>query len=182
MAEATATGTRLDEGFVREFAERWHAAWNSRDPRQVAALCTDDVVLVDAADPAPKRGHGAMAAVVDMLARAFPDYRFAATEPPLVASDRPKAIMPWRFEGTFAGDLTPPGFAPTGERIEFHGDDHWEFRGDRVARCEILYDVNAIALAIGATPQPGSVGERIGVLLQRLEARRRRGRRRTPAS
>jgi hypothetical protein len=28
------------------------------------------------------------------------------------------------------GPLDPPGFAPTGARIQLEGDDHWEFRGE----------------------------------------------------
>ncbi|MGI8505430.1 MAG: hypothetical protein ACR2MK_01255 [Solirubrobacteraceae bacterium] len=57
------------------------------------------------------------------------------------------------------GPLEAPGFAPTGQRIEFHGDDHWEFRGELLCRCEALYDLNAIGPQIGAVPAPGSTGE-----------------------
>jgi hypothetical protein len=74
------------------------------------------------------------------------------------------------------GPLDPPGFAPTGTRIQFEGDDHWEFRGDLVCRCRVLYDANDIAVQLGATPAPGSRGERLGVALQRLQARSARRR------
>jgi len=106
----------------------------------------------------------------EQFLRACPDYRFAETEPPYASFDRRKAIVPWRFTGTMTGPLDPPGFAPTSARIQIEGDDHWEFRGDLVYRCRVLYDANDVAMQLGASPAPGSRGERLGVLLQRLQA------------
>jgi hypothetical protein len=84
--------------------------------------------------------------------------------------------MPWRFTGRMTGPLDPPGFAPTNELVTFSGVDLWEFDGDRIRRTEALFDVNGIAVQIGAAPAPGSTGEKIGVTLQRLEAAKRRRR------
>ena len=173
-AAVTDPGARLDDDFLRDFVARWHAAWNSHDHRQVAALCTDDVEWHDPSLPEPGRGAATIAALMDSLARAFPDFRFAETEAAYASSEKRKAIAPWRFSGTMTGPLVPPGFGPTGERVSFHGDDHWDFRGDLVCRCEAVYDANRIGIDIGAVPPPGTAGERIGVLLQRLEAWRRR--------
>jgi hypothetical protein len=74
------------------------------------------------------------------------------------------------------GELVPPGFAPTGRRIEVCGDDHWEFRGGLLCRCEVLYDLNAVGVQIGAAPAPGTRGEKFAVLRQRLAASRMRRR------
>jgi hypothetical protein len=68
----------------------------------------------------------------------------------------------------------PTRLAATGTRIQFEGDDHWEFRGDLV--CRVLYDANDVAVQVGAAPAPGSRGERFGVVLQRLQARSMRRR------
>lgn len=173
-AEDAAQETPLDEDFLRSFSARWHAAWNSHDHRQVAALCTDDVEWHDPSLPEPGHGVAAIAGLMETLERACPDFRFEETEPAYPSPSRRKAIAPWRFIGTMDGPLIPPGFAPTGRRMEFHGDDHWDFRGELVCRCEAVYDLNRVGLELGAVPPPGSRGERVGVLLQRLQARRLR--------
>jgi hypothetical protein len=58
--------------------------------------------------------------------------------------------------------------------MDFHGDDHWDFRGELICRCEAVYDLNGIGVELGAVPAPGSVGERFAVFLQRVQARRLR--------
>jgi hypothetical protein len=178
MSEPTATTSEtLDPAFVSDFAERWHAAWNAKDPARVAALCTEDVEVVDPSQPEPLRGPDGVRTLVGVLARGFPDYEFATTGPIYVAAAGRRAVMPWRFTGTLTGPLDPPGFAPTNGRVTFDGLDEWEFRGDLIARTRAHYDLNGAAVQIGAAPAPGSPGERIGVLVQRLDAARRRRRR-----
>ena len=168
----------VEEEFLLDFTGRWHNAWNSRDPGQVVALCTNDVEWRDPTLPAPQAGHELVARSVRTLTRAMPDYRFSSTEPPLLAASRGKAVVPWRCEGTMTGPLVPPGFAPTNGPVVFNGDDHWEFRDPRICRCRVLYDANLVAVQIGAPQAHGSPGERIGVLLQRLTARSMRRRNR----
>ena len=165
---------RLDADFLRDFSARWHAAWNSHDHRQVAALCADDVEWHDPSLPEPGHGVAAIAGLMETLVRACPDFRFEETEPAYLSPTRAKAIAPWRFTGTMTGPLIPPGFGPTGQHVEFHGDDHWEFRGALVCRCEAVYDLNGIGVQLGAVPPPGSMGERVAVILQRLQAKRLR--------
>jgi hypothetical protein len=164
----------LAQDFLRDFSARWHAGWNSHDHLQVVALCTDDVEWHDPTLPEPGRGASTIAGLMEMLVRACPDFRFEETEPAYPSPARRKAIAPWRFTGTMTGPLIPPGFAPTGRRIELHGDDHWDFRGELVCRCEAIYDLNGVGVQIGAVPPPSSRGERFAVLLQRLQARRLR--------
>src|SRR3954451_14081737 len=137
-AAATEQAVPLDEAFLRDFAERFGAAWNSHDPKQVQALCTEDVEYHDPTLPAPLHGWAGIAEVVNALATAFPDYRFEDLEPPYATPDRPKAIAPWRFTGTMTGPLGP-GFAPTNGRVEFSGIDEWEFRGDRLCLLRVLF-------------------------------------------
>jgi steroid delta-isomerase-like uncharacterized protein len=175
MSQPTAASAdALDAGFLTDFAERWHGAWNSKDASRVAALCTEDVEVVDPSQPGPLHGHGGIRALVEQLARAFPDYEFATAGPMYVAASGRRAVMPWRFTGTMTGRLDPPGFAPTNGRVTFDGLDEWEFRGELIARTRAHYDLNGAAVQIGAAPAPGTPGERLGVLVQRLEAARRR--------
>jgi len=69
-----------------------------------------------------------------MMARACPDYRFEETEPAYASQTRTEATVPWRCTGTVTGSLVPPGFATTGNSIQLHGDEHWEFRGGLLCR------------------------------------------------
>jgi ketosteroid isomerase-like protein len=82
------TKPKLDEEFLRGFSARWHAAWNSHDHHQVAALCTDDVEWHDPSLPAPGHGADVIAGLMESLVRACPDFRFDETEPayPVVAT------------------------------------------------------------------------------------------------
>ena len=171
----------LDRAFIDSFADRWHDAWNSHDPGRVAALCTADIVLEQSSTPT-RHGRAGVEESVRQLATSSDDFRFHPTEPPFLSADGRKAIVPWRMTGTMTGPLVPPGFAPTGQEVSLEGDDHWEFRDGLMARCRILFDVNDLNVQLGATPPPGSTGEKAGVLLQRLAARRLRARARKVAS
>lgn len=166
----------LDQAFLRSFCAEWYAAWNAQDYERVVAMCTDDVEWRDPTTPEPQFGRAALGRVMAMLARACPDYQFEELEPAYASPTHAKAIVRWRFTGTMTGELEPPGFAPTGRRIEVRGDDHWEFCGGLLCRCEVLYDLNAIGVHIGAAPAPGTRGEKFAVLLQHLAARRMRRR------
>jgi hypothetical protein len=165
----------LDRTFIDAFADRWHQAWNSHDPARVAALCTSDVVLEQSSSPT-LRGYSGAEQSVRQLHTASADYRFEATEAPYLSRDGHKAIVPWRMTGIMTGPLVPPGLAPTGQPVVIQGDDHWEFRDGLIARCRVLFDVNDLSVQLGATPPPGSAGEKAGVLLQHLLARRMRAR------
>ncbi|HKN92570.1 MAG TPA: hypothetical protein VJ622_20110, partial [Acidimicrobiia bacterium] len=72
------------------------------------------------------------------------------------------------------GALDPPGFAPTGGMVEFRGIDTHDFRDDLLAHVWTVTDVAAVAGQIGAMPPPGSIGEKLGVQVQHLMAKRLR--------
>jgi hypothetical protein len=77
----------------------------------------------------------------------------------------------WRMEGTHSGPLDPPGFAPTGRRIDVDGIDVWDFADGRIERYRAYYDMALVVRQLGVMPSPGSRGERVGVMLQRAQAR-----------
>src|SRR3954471_20158451 len=89
-AAAVAREPRLDEDFLRSFSARWHAAWNSHDHSQVAALCADDVEWHDPSLPEPRHGTAAIAGLMETLVRACPDFRFEETEPAYLSQTRAK--------------------------------------------------------------------------------------------
>jgi steroid delta-isomerase-like uncharacterized protein len=166
----SATAGLLDPSFVTDFAHRWIDAWNRRDPERLAELCTPDVAF---ADPAIGEVHGreAVAAWVEACARAFPDYSFEETEPPYIATDRPKVIAPWRMRGTFTGAIDAPRFAATGRNFVLDGVDHWWFRGTLIERYRADYDSLGLMRQLGIVPPRGSREERTMAAVQRGRVR-----------
>ena len=172
--EATPT---TDEQFARDFADRWQQAWNSHRAEEVTALCTEDVLWEDPVTERPERGRAAVAEYLRSVWRAFPDLEFTWPEGPYASFDAAKLALHWRVTGTMLGSMEPPGFAPTGRRIEHDGVDLLELRDGLVCAYEGFFDVQSVARQIGAAPARRSRGERIAVALQRLSARRERSRR-----
>jgi uncharacterized protein (TIGR02246 family) len=84
-----------------DFAERYTAAWCSRDPASVAGFYSPDGSLtVNDADPAV--GRSAITEVVQSFMSAFPDLRVVLDEM-LVQGDRAE------YHWTLAGTNTGPG-------------------------------------------------------------------------
>ena len=160
----------VDEQFAREFAERYVAAWNSHDPAQIEPLVTPDVVWLDPALPEPARG---VEEVKDFMRRswvAFPDLVFSSG-PMWLEPHGDSVTWSWRMQGTHGGVIDPPGFAATGRRIDIDGIDVWDFALGRIERYRAYYDMALVARQLGVMPSPGSRGERVGVMLQRAQAR-----------
>jgi steroid delta-isomerase-like uncharacterized protein len=166
--------TPLDAARVRSFAERWVGAWNARDPDQILSLCTDDVVWFDPVLPEAIRGHAPVREFLESTWRGFPDLRFSAVGAPYVNLDEEAAALRWRVSGTMLGPIEPPGLAPTGARVEGEGLDLYRFRGDLLAEYTTVYDLSAWMRSMGLLPKRGTRAERVGVLFQRLGARRAR--------
>ena len=169
----THTAPELDQSFVADFFERWAAAWNSHDPEQLLALMTEDIVYDDSAWPRTMHGHDDVREFLASAWRALPDLEFRMTEGPFVLAGEPKAAFYWTGTGTFTGPLDPPGFAPTGARIEFDGFDLHEYRDGRVCRLRILFDMLDVSRQIGLMPQQGSRLEKAGAAAQRAGVRAR---------
>ena len=162
----TAPGTTLEAAFLDDFTRRWQEAWNAHDGHAVAAMCTDDVEVVDPA-AGELRGREAVARWVEETARAFPDYRFDQPDGPYVARDQLKAIIVWRMVGTNTGPIDPPGFAATGKPFTLDGVDQWTFRDGLLKRLALFYDVNGMMVQLGLAPPPGSRTEQAMVMLQK---------------
>lgn len=158
---------------ARQRGARYIEAWNSHDADRVLALVTDDVTWRDPSTPTGVlHGKAAARSWIESLWRAMPDLEFEMLDEPLVSIDGRRAAGAWRCAGTQTGPLDPPGYAPTDGHIELTGVDVHEFDGELIRSIWTWTDMTAIARQIGALPAPGSLGERIGVVLQRLAARR----------
>jgi steroid delta-isomerase-like uncharacterized protein len=165
----------MDADFIEDFGDRWQDAVNRRAVDEILALCAEDVRIEDPGLAQAATGREAVRAFFAQTWNAFPDLRFSRPDAPyLLAPDAPVAVARWIAKGTMGGRLDPPGYAPTNSPVEFHGIDVWEFNDGLITRWEGIYDVLAIARQIGALPPPGSAGERLGALLQRIGAIRMR--------
>jgi SnoaL-like domain len=166
-------GITPDRG--REWARLFVGAWNSHDPQQLLALATENVVWEDPfIVGGTLRGKAALRDWLTSLWRATPDLRFELLGDPFISLDGTRLAFAWKGTGRFTGVLNPPGFAPTNSVIEMTGVDIHEFEGNLVKRVHTETDAMATGRQIGAAPLPGSGGERFGVLLQKLAARRLR--------
>jgi steroid delta-isomerase-like uncharacterized protein len=168
----------ISEADVKGFVERWSEAWNSHDADQVLDACTDGIVIHDPAWPAALEGKSEVRTFLLDTWTAIPDLTFEAVGSPYLALDKGSASGRWRATGTMSGPVRRPGFAPTGQRIEFEGIDEYELRAGMAHRVTTTYDLLGFARQIGAAPAPGTFAERAGVMMQRLYARRMRRSRR----
>ena len=147
-------------------------AWNDRDASTMDALVTDDVVWHDPALPSPARGKAEVRQWLEANFRAFPDLRFTDSEPPFAIEQDDKIAWGWHVTGTFSGEpLDPPGFAPTGRRLDSGGVDEWHMRDGRIAHYRAYYDMNEVARQLGIVPPRGSRAERAMAAMQRVQAR-----------
>ena len=165
------TETNTDQAYqmIEDFARRWAAAWNERDPDAVAALCHRDIEWNDPAARRVLRGTADVREWVRKNLDTFPDAVFDTvgvyTDP-----SGSSAALTWRMEGRFLGPLDPPGFAPTGRRVRVDGVDICRFEDGSLRSLQMIYDGNDVAVQAGLSPPPGSRAERVMVAGQRLAA------------
>ena len=180
MESATrASGKWVGEGaepiesaaWLREFADRYLAAWNALDPDAVARNVAEVVIWHDPALPEPAHGREGVAEFVRQSARGFPDMAFAERGEPAISEDGRVAYSPWLMTATNTGPIEPPGLAPTGRRIEVKGIDVWQFRDGLIWRYEAQYDFGDVTRQLGLAPPRGSFAERAMVRAQRLRAK-----------
>jgi predicted ester cyclase len=106
---------------------------------------------------------------VSMYRAAFPDVRITVDD--VIAADD-KVVLRWHSEGTHQGELE--GLAPTGVHgsVTGIGIDLW--KDGKVVEAWTEWDNLGLARQLGAAPPEGSVGEKLGMVLQRVVARRMR--------
>lgn len=166
---------------VDSLVEDLVTAWNERDLEAVLSYLTDDVVWHDPAMQVPAVGREAVREFSESVLRAFPDFRYTIRHPVCFAADGSRCAVPWLITATNLGPWEPPGFGPTGRRVEFQGVDLLELHGCKVKRIDTFFDVTKPAeqLLSVVRPQAGSRLERVLVRIQRVRAAwlRRKGER-----
>ena len=135
-------------------------------------LIAADAVNHDPAEPAELRalrGPDVLRRTVSMYRTAFPDVRITVDDV-IAAGD--KIVLRWHSEGTHRGELA--GLAPTGVHGSVTGISIDQWKDGKVVESWTEWDNLGLARQLGAAPTEGSFGEKIGIAVQRLMARRMR--------
>lgn len=159
MSEANVEGSRR---IVEE-------AFNQGNLATVDELTAPDFVNHDPSDVEDRRGPEGAKAFLTVYRTAFPDLHITIDD---VIADGDQVAMRWTSRGTHRGDLM--GLAPTGQQVEVTGIsiDRWE--NGKLAESWSNWDTIGLMRQLGAAPAPGSLGEKVGIQLQHLSARRQR--------
>ena len=128
-----------------------------------AALVHDPALPAEMRD---LRGPDGQRRIVSMYRAAFPDLRMTVDD--VIASDD-KVVLRWHSEGTHRGELA--GLAPTGVRGSVTGISIDRWKDGKIVEAWAEWDNLGLARQLGAAPPEGSVGEKIGMGIQRLMAR-----------
>jgi steroid delta-isomerase-like uncharacterized protein len=163
-----------EASFVSDFVEPWFAGWNTHDADQLLSFCTEDIRWSDPVLPETIQGGEPIKEFLASTWRGFPDLRFEVVGKPFVQPAEEAAALHWRVQGTMLGPIEPPGIAPTGARVEGDGVDLYGFRDGLLSEYTAVYDLAGWMRAMGLLPELGSRTERVGLVFQRLGARRAR--------
>ncbi len=109
----------LDPARVEDFATRYTAAWNNRNPANVAAFFSPRGIL--RVNGAPAEGRPAIALVAQSFMTAFPDMQLQMDS---IDTQSTQAVYHWTFFGTNSG---PNG---TNKKVRFSGSETWTFGHD----------------------------------------------------
>lgn len=112
------------------------------------------------------RGPDGLKRVVNMYRAAFPDVRMTVDD---VIASGDKVVLRWHSEGTHRGELA--GLAPTGVHGSVTGISIDRWQGGKIVEAWAEWDNMGLARQLGAAPPEGSIGEKVGMGLQRLTAR-----------
>ena len=138
--------------FLRDFADRWLAAWNSHDTGAVLALlhpgvCWDERVFW----PHPLRGREAVRAYVDAIWRAMPGYEVSEIQLFTAPGDG-RALVLFRQRGA-----APPALG-TDRRFEVQGCDIFlGFRDGLLSHYTAAFEIADMLQQLGALPPRGEL-------------------------
>ena len=116
-----------------------------------------------------RRGPEPFKEVVSMYRAAFPDLRIEIED---MIGDGDQVVTRWRTEGTHRGDLE--GLAPTNIHASSDGITIDRYDNGKIVETWTQWDNLGLARQLGAAPPEGSMGEKIGLTMQHLMARRMR--------
>lgn len=155
---------------ARGFFTAWTGHANAGEWDRFATMMHPDIVLTDPMMVEAARGCEPVLDRVKAQYTPFPDGRMEMIGDPFVSLEEPELAYRWRFLGTHLRAIDPPGFAPTGRRVEIEGTSVLRFRDQQVVDVRLFFDATDAARQLLAAPSAGSPLEQVAVLAQRLRA------------
>ena len=155
--------TAVDHAFLRDFADRWLAAWNSRDTDEVLALVHPDVRWDEQVFwPRPLHGREEVRGYVDAIWRAMPAYEVSETQL-FTAVDDGRALVLFTQRGEAPAGLPTARPGPLGadggrRRFEVQGCDIFlGFSDGLLSDYTAAYEIGEMLRQLGALPPRGSM-------------------------
>ncbi len=168
-AAATVTATTSPADLAGASRRLLEESFNTGNFELLDQLIAPEALNHDPGLPAQMRdlrGPDAVKRVVAMYRAAFPDVRMTVDD---VIASGDKVVLRWHGEGTHRGELA--GLAPTGVHGSTSGISIDRWQDGKIVEVWAEWDSMGLARQLGAAPPEGSVGEKIGMGLQRLVAR-----------
>lgn len=111
---------KIETAQLRDFAERYTAAWCSNDPSRVAGFFSPNGSL-KVNDAVPAVGRNAISEVAQGFMTSFPDMHLLMDD---LVIQKNRAVFHWTLNGTNTG---PGG---TGHRVRISGFEVWRLGAD----------------------------------------------------
>ncbi len=140
----------MDGRQLRDFIDRYNAAWNDHDVPAIVAMHTDDSVFENHTTGDVNVGRGAIDGAIAGIFAVFPDLAFEARRQ-YVRDDL--VVQEWTARGTHLGKMTRSGVEvePTGRSVEYRGMDVIPIRDGLVARKDVYSDGLTLLRQLGLT-------------------------------
>jgi steroid delta-isomerase-like uncharacterized protein len=135
----------------------------------VDELADENLINHDPADGGEYSGREAAKQQIKMYRAAFPDLVVTIDD---IFESGDRVAMRWTARGTHRGELM--GLAPTGTQTTTTGITIDRYADGKVVESWTNWDTLGLMRQLGAAPGPGSLGEKVGIQLQHLTARRHR--------
>ena len=137
---------RMDTARNHRLIDLWYRRmWNTWDKTAIAEICAPDVTFRGSLGTTV-RGHAGVAAYMDQIRAAFPDFTNTVEE---IISEDDKAFARLTYVGTQKGAVL--GVAPTGKRVTYAGAAVFTFQGDRISDVWVLGDLHALLTQLKET-------------------------------
>jgi steroid delta-isomerase-like uncharacterized protein len=166
--EAAATAATIRSDLPEASRRLLEQSFNEGNFELIDELVAPDAINHDPATPLElrnARGPEVLKRMASMYRTAFPDLQITVDD--VIAADD-KVVLRWHSEGTHRGELA--GLAPTGARGSVTGISIDRWKDGKLVEAWAEWDNLGLARQLGAAPPEGSVGEKIGMVVQRLMA------------
>ncbi len=140
----------MDEPELRDFIDRYNAAWNDHDVDAILDMHTEDSVFENHTTGDVNVGRAAIGSAIRGIFTVFPDLEFETRRQYIRDG---LVVQEWTARGTHEGTMTRAGIQvpPTGRKVEYKGMDVIPIRVGLVARKDVYSDSITLLRQLGLT-------------------------------